>query len=135
MKTRLSIHIIMMFVFVFTASMGFARDYIIYSIVQDVPMGNENEVIKKNFYVNMGSKQGVKSGTQLDVFRTISRLDPYETKKRYTYKVKIGEIKVLHTEENTAIGSLSKLNIGEEVPLFDVNNLMIGDKVNVHIKK
>jgi len=135
MKTRLSIHIIMIFVFVFTASMGFARDYIIYSIVQDVPMGYENEVVKKNFYVNMGSKQGVKAGTQLDVFRTISRLDPYETKKRYSYKVKIGELKVLHTEDNTAIGSLSKLNLGEETPLFDVNNFMIGDKVNVHIKK
>jgi hypothetical protein len=135
MKTRLSIHIVMVFVFVFTASMGFARDYIIYSIVQDVPMGTENEIVKKNFYVNMGSKQGVKKGTQLDVFRTISRLDPYETKKRYNYKVKIGELKVLHTEDNTAIGALNKLSMAEDVPLFDINNFMIGDKVNVHIKK
>jgi len=59
------------------------REYIIYSVAQDIPMGIENEVINKNYYINMGIKQGLDQGTILDVFRIISRVDPYKTKKRY----------------------------------------------------
>lgn len=121
-------------VFFFTASMGFARDYIIYSIAQDIPMGYEDEVIQKNYYVNMGTKQGLESGTVLDVFRIISRLDPYETKKRYNYKVKIGELEVIHTEEDSAITNLRSVNDSSKKGLFfDVQGLMIGDHIGVKI--
>ena len=111
-----------------------AKDYVIYSVVQDLPMGEENEVIKKNYYVNMGNNQGVKSGTVLDVFRVISRLDPYETKTRYNYKVKIGEVEVLHAEDDSAITSLKMINNGAKSPLFDIPALMIGDRVDVKVK-
>ena len=114
-------------------SAALAKDYIIYSIVQGIPMGEDNEVIKKNYYVNLGDKQGVKKGITLDVFRIISRLDPYETKKRYNYKVKIGELEVIHTEENTAITQLKTFENGKESPLFEIENFMIGDKVGVKI--
>ena len=114
--------------------MGFARDYIIYSIAQDIPMGHEDEVIQKNYYVNMGTKQGLQQGTVLDVFRIISRLDPYETKKRYNYKVKIGELEVIHSEENSAITNLKDFNDSSKKGLFfDVQGLMIGDHIGVKV--
>jgi hypothetical protein len=119
--------------FLFTAGVGLARDYIIYSIAQDIPMGIENEVVKKNYYMNMGTQQGVDRGAKLDVFRTVSVLDPYETKKRYNYRVKIGEIKVLHAESEVSIGVLSKIETGEDVPFFDIPNFMIGDEIKVNL--
>lgn len=118
----------------FTASMAFARDFIIFSIVQDLPMGYANEVVNKNFYVNIGSEQGLDSGTTLDVYRTISRLDPYETKQRYNYKVKIGELEVLHTEKDTAIATLKDTYVGKDLKVYDIGGFMIGDKVNVKVK-
>ncbi len=111
-----------------------AKDYIIYSVVQDLPMGEENEVIKKNYYINMGNNQGLETGSVLDVFRVISRLDPYETKKRYNYKVKIGEVKVLHTEDESSIATLQKINTSATSPLFEIPALMIGDRVDVKVK-
>lgn len=119
--------------FLFTASMSFARDYIIYSIVQELPMGEPNEVVKKNYYINMGKQQGVAKGTTLDVYRNISRIDPYATKKRYNYKVKVGQLKVVHTEDNAAIGSLEKIQNAEDDALVEIENLMIGDEVSVHL--
>ena len=83
---RRYLQILSIIIFVFTASMVFARDYIIYSIAQDIPMGKRDEVINKNFYINMGSNQGLSQGTTIDVFRVISKLDTYKTKKRYNYK-------------------------------------------------
>ena len=133
MKRR-NLQIIMGLIFMFTASMGFARDFIIFSIVQDLPMGYEQEVVNKNFYVNIGSKQGVSEGTTLDVFRTISRLDPYKRKQRYMYKIKIGELEVLHSENDTAIASLKESNVGKDLKVYDIGSFMVGDKVNVKVK-
>jgi hypothetical protein len=132
--TRLHLQIAMFSLFLFTASIGFARDYIIYSISQEIPMGEDNEVLKKNYYINMGTQQGVEVGNVLNVFRSISRQDPYESKTRYNYTVKVGELKVLHAEDNTAIGKLQSLRNGEDTPLFEINNFMIGDKVDVRVK-
>lgn len=119
-----------------SASMTCAKDYIIYSIVKNIPMGYENEVQQKNFYVNIGSKQGVGPGNTLEVYRAISRIDPYTSKKRYNYSVKIGSLEVLHSEDNSAIASLKNLNVGEPgSPLFEIESFMIGDKVEVQIDK
>ena len=120
--------------FAFTASMAFAKDYVIYSIAQDIPMGTPNETIRKNFYVDMGKNQGIRKDSVLDVFRIVSVLDPYGGKKRFNHKIKVGELKILHSEETTSIGVLNKMEELEETPVLEVNALMIGDLVNVHIK-
>lgn len=121
-----------LFFTIFAVSL-WSKDYVIYSVVQDIPMGDENELIKKNFYVNMGSDQGLEKGTVLNVFRTISRVDPYETKKRYIYKVKVGEVEVLHAENENSITQLVSFNDGEKDPLFEIEGFMIGDLVSVKV--
>lgn len=117
-----------------STSMAVSRDYVIYSIVQDFPMGEPNEIIKKNFYINMGSNQGIMKGAVLDVFRNIARNDPYTNKKTYYHSVKIGELQVLHSENENAIATL-KQNLKEDLtaPLFEIKKFMIGDKVAVKI--
>ncbi len=97
-------------------------------------MGFDNEITKKNYYMNIGSEQGVSEGTTLDVFRVISKSNPYDNLKRINYKIKIGEIKVWYTGEEAAIGILQALKSDNETPLFDLNGFMIGDYVSVNIK-
>ena len=134
MKKFLELPALLMIVLTFTASMAIAKDYVIYSISQDIPMGNKNEVIRKNFYLDMGKSQGVSKGSVLDVFRIVSILDPYENKKRFNHKIKVGEIKVLHAEDGSSIGVLNKLESPDETPLFEISNVMIGDVVTAHVK-
>ncbi len=111
-----------------------ARDYVIYSIMQDFPMGSPSEVLKKNFYINMGKMQGIKNGALLDVQRSISVLDPYQNKKRFEHNVKIGTLKVIHTESETAIAEINEFSLAKAGPLLDVNSFMIGDKVSINLK-
>lgn len=134
MKKIFELPVLFMIALTFTASMAIAKDYVIYSIAQDIPMGNPNEVLRKNFYVDMGKNQGVKPGSILDVYRVVSVLDPYESKKRFNHRVKIGEVKVLHAEEASAIGVLNKIEEGENTPVFEVGKMMIGDIVTVKVK-
>jgi hypothetical protein len=114
---------------------SFARDHVIYSISQDIPMGYENETIKKNFYLNIGQNQGVKKGTIIDVFRIISNINPYNDRKRVNHKVKIGEIFVLHSDDEAAIGKIKSINNDNDYPLFEINGFMIGDHVTVSINE
>lgn len=108
-----------------------ANNYVIYSVSQNIPMGYENEIIKKNYYVNMGLNQGVKKGTTLAIYRTIIKQDQYETKTRYTHKVKLGEVTVLHAENNTAITTVKNINLDDSRPVIEIESPMIGDSVEV----
>jgi len=134
MKKYFEWPVMFMVTLAFTASMAIAKDYVIYSISQDIPMGNEKEVLRKNFYIDMGKNQGVSKGSVLDVYRVVSVLDPYESKKRFNHKIKIGEVKVLHAEDSSSIGVLNKLENEDETPVFEIGKLMIGDVVSAHVK-
>lgn len=95
-------------------------------------MGFENEVIRKNYYINMGSSQGVRKDSVLDVFRIISVQNPYDNKKRVNYKVKIGELKVLHSSDDASIAMLQSYQT-EETPIFELPQFMIGDHVAISV--
>lgn len=131
---KMNLQTLVILSFVFSATMAMAKDYIIYSIAQDFPMGTPNEVLKKNYYIDMGANQGLKKGNTVDVYRNISVLDPYESKKRYNHKVKIGELKIIHSEETSSIANLSKFESDEDAPMLEVGGLMIGDVVGIHVK-
>lgn len=120
-------------IFIFLLSLNaFSRDHLIYSVAEEIPMGYENEVTKKNFYLNIGSNQGVNEGTILNVFRVISKSNPYENLKRVNYKIKIGEIKVLHSDDEAAIGIMTEIKDDQDTPLLQLKGFMIGDHVSVN---
>jgi hypothetical protein len=109
-----------------------AKSYVIFSMAQDLPMGEENEQVRKNYYVNMGSGQGVKKDSILNVYRIISVQNPYDNKKRVNYKVKIGELKVVHTSDEAAIAMVNRYEKGP-TPIFELNQFMIGDHVSISV--
>jgi hypothetical protein len=116
----------------FLSQAALARSYVIFNMAQDLPMGLENEVIRKNYYINMGAGQGVKKDSILDVFRIVSIQNPYDNKKRVNYKVKIGELKVLHTSDEAAIAKVNEYESGE-IPILELNQFMIGDHVSINV--
>lgn len=110
-----------------------ARSYVIFSMTQDLPMGVEGEVIRKNFYINMGSNQGIKKDSIVDVFRIISVQNPYNNKNRENYKVKIGELKIIHSSDDSAIAMVNEYVTDAATPIFEIPQFMIGDHVAVSV--
>ena len=117
---------------IFTQS-TWAKSYVIFSLAQDLFMGNENEVIRKNYYINMGSGQGVKKDSVVDVFRIISIQNPYDNKTRVNYKVKIGELKVLHAMNEASIAMVSEYEKEDSTPIFELPQFMVGDHVSINV--
>ncbi|WP_408098498.1 hypothetical protein ACJVC5_06180 [Peredibacter sp. HCB2-198] len=109
-----------------------AKSYVIFSMAQDLPMGVENEVVRKNYYINMGTGQGVRKDSVVDVFRIISVQNPYDAKSRVNYKVKIGELKIIHSMDNASIAMVNEYE-KENTPIFEIPQFMIGDHVAVSV--
>lgn len=130
---RLVKSFILLIGFIIFIQSSYSKDYIIYSVSQQLNMGIPNQKLRKNFYVNMGTKQGVDVGTKIDVFRIISKYNPYDDSKRINYKVKIGTLSVLHAEDESSITEVSTLKVGEADPVLDVDRFMIGDHIAVSV--
>jgi hypothetical protein len=106
-----------------------AKNYMIYSLAQDIPMG-DGSAQKKNYYVNIGQQQGVKVGTQLTVYRLLNRTNPYAVDKNVTFKVEVGELRVVHAEDENSIAEISKIKTDSKV-FMEIPSLNIGDHVGV----
>ena len=111
-----------------------AKSYIIYNINQDFPMGEPNEVLKKDYYINMGSNQGIKKGTILDIYRDVLGVNPYKAKKIYPHKVKIGKIKIIHADEQSSIAKKEFFFDTPYNPNLEFKDFMIGDYVAVSVE-
>jgi hypothetical protein len=119
--------------FLLFAQTTYAKSYVIFSLAQDLSMGHEGEIIRKNYYINMGKSQGVKKESVVDVFRIVSVQNSYDNKARVNYKVKIGELKVLHASDEAAIATLNEYEKEDATPIFELPQFMVGDHVSINV--
>lgn len=113
-----------------------SKDYIIFNISQQIPMGYKNEKLKKNFFVNIGKIQGVKEGTILNVHRKISKLNPLKTWKRHRYNIKIGELEVIHSEDYSAICKRKGYKSSKKRDhSLEIESFLLGDIVSVNVEE
>ena len=111
-----------------------AETYQIFGVSQDLPMGEENEIIRKNYYVNIGRDQGIFKGSTLNVYRVVSVVHPHETRDKTTFADQLGELNIVHSQKDRAVGILKKLIPKKGSPQFDYYDFMIGDVVAVTIR-
>ena len=124
-----------LFLLLFTISNGaFSRDHVIFSVSEDLPMGYANEQLRRNYYVNIGQNQGIQMGALLNVYRVISKANPYDNKKRVNYKIPIGTLEVIHSEGESSVAYVKELKLNVKDPIFEINNFMIGDHVSISVK-
>ena len=82
----------------------------------------------------MGANQGLEKGTVLNVFRVVSKSNPYNNKKRINYRIPIGKLEVIHSEDESAVAYVKQLNMNIKDPIFEINNFMIGDHVTIDVE-
>jgi hypothetical protein len=106
-----------------------SADFVVYSVYKELDMGNPDEIPQKDFYVNLGSAQGVKPGSKLEVLRRISSYD-LQTEKLYKeVTFPIAHLKIIHVESNAAIARLDKMLAADKTPAMTPRAVMIGDLV------
>jgi hypothetical protein len=106
-----------------------AAEYSVYEVFRAIDLGESDHQPPKEFFINMGSQQGVKKGVVLDVYRKISSFDNLTEKLAGEHVVPVGRIKVIHADDRTAIARLDRFVSLEQEPALLPQSIMIGDLV------
>ena len=114
-----------------TATRAVAANFVVYSVYQSLDMGNPGEVPLRDYYVNMGSSNGVREGMVLQVIRKVSTYDLLSEKLYRDVEFPIATLKVIHVESNAAIARLDQMLPVDKTPAVANRAVMVGDIVKI----
>ncbi len=103
----------------------------VYEVYRSLDLGETEHQPPKEIFVNIGSLQGVKKGSVLDVYRKVSSFDNLTEKLAGEHLIPVGRIKVIHADERTAIARLDRFVSLEQEPALLPQSIMIGDLVRI----
>lgn len=83
----------------------------------------------KDFYVDLGERQGMKLGDILEVFRVKPVLNGVTGDASNFVKIHLGEIKIILLGEFSSIGRINAVTDPKELPVLDHAGFMLGDEV------
>ncbi len=98
----------------------------------DFPMSDKEPRIK-DYYMNIGSDQGIKVGSKLKVIRKIKAINQLKENESQVFTFPIGILTVISVENNRSIGRVLK---NKPLPLARAissrhKNIIAGDKVEI----
>ncbi len=108
-----------------------AYDHVVYSIYKNLDLGDPNDPPMKDYYVNMGTQQGLRKGAVLEVHRKVATYDLTSQKLYRDITFPIATLKVIHVESNAAIARLEKMTAAKDTPAMTPRAVMIGDFVRM----
>ena len=123
----------MMFLFLFIPWIANADAYQVFGVKSDFPMRDGQNPLR-DVYVNIGTDQGIKNGSHLDAYRTISTVDDTQQKVGPNFSFKFAKLKVLHADSKMAVARVIEFLPVENIPLGQYTNIMVGDRVEVTSK-
>ena len=107
---------------------------IVYSVFKGIDLGNPNEMLQRDYFINLGTNQGIHVGSVLEVARKAPSYD-LTTEKLYKDLIfPFAQIKVIHAEKDAAIARLEKLYPLEQTPELTPRAVIVGDLVKVSSK-
>ena len=109
---------------------AFAGDYKVFGIRTDFPMA-DGQVLFRDVYVNMGTRQGIKNGSTLDAYRVVTTVAELNQRTGRNISFKIAKLKVIHSEPDMAVARVTQMLPPESTPIGAFTNVMVGDEVEV----
>jgi hypothetical protein len=110
---------------------GRAAEFTVYSVYQHLDMGNENEKPLKDFYINMGSEHGLRKGSIVTVIKRVPTYDAVSEKLYREMAFPYARLKIVHAEQNLAVGRIEKVLPQDNVPAVNPQAIMVGDIVRL----
>jgi hypothetical protein len=104
---------------------------IVYSVFKGIDLGNPNDIVQKDYFINLGTNQGIRIGTILEVARKSPSYD-LTTEKLYKDLIfPFAQIRVIHAEKDAAIARLEKLYPSDKTPVLEPRSVIVGDMVKI----
>lgn len=106
-----------------------AAEHTVYAVQPKLNLGNPGEINRKDFFINLGTAEGLKVGATVEVLRRISTYDLLNQKLYKDMSFPIATLKIIHVENNAAIARLEKFYSDDQTPTLSPYAVMVGDLV------
>jgi hypothetical protein len=113
----------------FTAQAG-EKTYSVFDIKKTVPL-NDHQKTFRDFYVNIGSEQGVKVGSILAVYRRQGVVDYYRNVLHDDLLVPVAHMRVIMAQKGMSVARIESLTPAKQIPVVEFNTVMLGDRVEL----
>ncbi len=107
----------------------YAEDFVVYSVQKGLDFGNPGETPQKDYFITMGSQNGLRNGAMLEVLRKTPTYDIRGEKLYKDMAYPFAKLKVIHVESNGAIARLDKFLPVEKTPIIQIPAIIVGDLV------
>lgn len=105
-------------------------EYQVFGVKSDFAL-NADALPQRDVYVNIGTSQGIKQGSTLEVYRSVTTVDQINQRTGRNIQFKIAKLKVIHAEADVAVARLQEFMPASQTPNGVYTNVMVGDRVEV----
>jgi hypothetical protein len=127
---KLTFKISISILFLTLAFEAHAKDVTIFEVRRPLSMEN-NKVNPKDYFINAGKADGIKVGTVFKVVRRQSLYDAYQQKSPEELAVYVGELRIIHVQNEISVARLEEIYDREKLPTLEVDSIMVGDRVDM----
>jgi hypothetical protein len=108
-----------------------SADFVVYSVYKAIDLGNPGETPQKDYYVNMGTANGLHNGATLEVIRKVATYDLLSEKLYKDISFPIARLKVIHVEQSAAVARMEQILPADKTPAVANRAVMVGDVVQI----
>ncbi|RZA07313.1 MAG: hypothetical protein EOP11_08035 [Proteobacteria bacterium] len=112
---------------------AYADGFQVFGIKSDYTMKDE-DARYRDVYVNMGTSQGLKKGSQLDAFRTVTTVDELNHRVGKNISYKIAKLKIIHADSDVSVARVLSMEAADVTPVGSYASVMVGDRVEAGSK-
>ncbi len=87
------------------------------------------EVTPKDFFLDIGLKDGLREGDLVQVYRWVPVMDAYSGRPYHLLRVRLGELRLQRVGEAVSLARIHKVSDPNELPAMDSPSFMLGDQV------
>lgn len=120
----------------FAAEPNFAQDTsepsrsMVIQVKKSLPLSRA-EAPRKDFYLNVGARQGVQSGWIYPVYRRAAIHDPFFNLSKGDLLVHVADLQVYHVEDQVSVAKVHAYTDPNSRPILDEPAIMVGDAFGV----
>jgi hypothetical protein len=105
------------------------KNFQVYGVHNALHMGNPDEPNAKDLYINMGSRNGLKVGSIVEILKTVSTYDLSSKRLFREITFPFGKAKIIHADDDVAVARVIQLNPASETPVAVPYNVQVGDSI------
>ena len=115
---------------VFFNSTSYGQKVSIFEVRKDLRLAND-EPIFKDYYINGGFEDGLRTGLVIDVIRRIPIHDSLKNQSQGDLVLAIAKVRITHVQKNLSVARIYSSTSPKDRPIADFNAVMVGDEIDL----